>query len=127
MKIETLLHNELENEFGELSKLKVGSEEWRTAVDGIAKLTNQALEIDKLNVEYQDRIEAREAENDLKLKQMKDDKIDRIVKNGLTFAGIAIPTGVTIWGALKSWEFEKEGTVTSALGRIFMQRVGSKK
>ena len=43
MKIETVLHEEIHNEFGELKKLEVGSEGYRTAVDGICKLLDRAI------------------------------------------------------------------------------------
>ena len=57
----------------------------------------------------------------LKLMEQEAEKKDRLVKNCLTGVSIGGGIGLTIWGALKSWEFEKEGTVNSAFGRMFMQ------
>ena len=83
--------------------------------------------MNKVDIDIQERIETREFENDLKLKQMKDDKIDRWVKNGLTALGIAVPTVVTVWGTLKSFKFEEEGTITTIMGRGFINKLLPKK
>lgn len=123
MKIETLLHEEIKEEFDELGKLEVGSEQYKITVDGIAKLVDRAIEIDKLNTESEDRIDQRNVDSDLKTKQMKEDRIDRIVRNSIAIAGIVIPTVVTIWGTITTLEFEKEGTITTASGREFIKKL----
>lgn len=127
MKIETMLHNEIQNEFEELKRMQLGDEAYRTTVDGLAKLIDRAIEIDKFNAEHQERIDAREIENDLKLKQMAEEKKDRVVKNGLTLAGVIVPVGVTIWGTLKTLKFEETGTVTTMMGRGFINKLLPKK
>ena len=123
MKIETLLHEEIKDEFDELGKLEVGSEQYKITVDGIAKLVDRAIEIDKLNTESEDRIDQRNVDSDLKTKQMKEDRIDRIARNSIAIAGIIIPTVVTIWGTITTLEFEKEGTITTASGREFIKKL----
>ena len=64
---------------------------------------------------------------DLKVKQIEEEKKDRLVKNCLTAAGIVIPVWVTIWGTLKTLEFEKTGTVTTIMGRGFINKLLPKK
>ena len=123
MKIETLLHEEIKDEFDELGKLEVGSEQYKITVDGIAKLIDRAIEIDKLNTESEDRIDQRNVDSDLKTKQMKEDRIDRIVRNSIAIVGIVIPTVVTIWGTITTLEFDKEGTITTASGREFIKKL----
>lgn len=123
MKIETLLHEEIKDEFDELGKLEVGSEQYKITVDGIAKLVDRAIEIDKLNTESEDRIDQRNVDSDLKTKQMKEDRTDRIVRNSIAIVGIVIPTVVTIWGTITTLEFEKEGTITTASGREFIKKL----
>ena len=127
MKIETMLHDEIQNEFEELKRMQLGEESYRTTVEGLTKLIDRAIEIDKFNAEDQERIEAREIENNLKLKQMADEKKDRVVKNVLTGLGIVLPVGVTIWGTLKSLKFEETGTVTTMMGRGFINKLLPKK
>ena len=125
--VESLLLDEIGEEFEDLKNLETGSEEYKVAVDGLTKLVDRAIEMEKFQIEIQEKAATREIENDLKLKQMEEERKDRLVKNIIAAAGITIPAGVTIWGALKSWEFEKEGTVTSTMGRLFMNMFRPKK
>ena len=127
MSIQTLLNEEIKSEFGELSKMNLGSEEYKTAVDGLTKLVDRAIELEKIDVSSQEKIEDRETDRDLKLKQMDEDRKDRNVRNAIAVAGIVIPTVVTIWGTIKSIEFEKEGTITTIMGRGFIQKLLPKK
>lgn len=128
--IETLLKQEIEEEFGELNKIELGSNEYKTTVDGLTKLVDRAIELEKLNIEDEKRIEAqkdKEFENDLKIKQMESDKKDQKVKNGIAVAGIIVPVAVTVWGTLKSFKFEETGTVTTIMGRGFINKLLPKK
>lgn len=127
MRIETKLHEEIAKEIEELGKMQLGTDEYKGTVDGIAKLMDKAIEIEKLDVESQDRVEARQEENDFKLKQMEEDRRDRFAKNAIAVAGIVIPTVVTIWGTIKSIEFEKTGTITTIMGRGFINKLLPKK
>lgn len=123
MKIERQLHDEVLNELEELRKMEVGSDKYKVAVDGVTKLIDKAIEIEKLNVEADDRVKALESESDLKREQMSDDKKDRIVRNVIAAAGVVLPLAVTVWGTVKSIEFEKEGTITTIMGRGFISKM----
>lgn len=127
MKVETMLHDEIRNEFEELKKLEVGSDGYRAAVDGISKLLDRAIEYDKLDAECNERSLNRGFEEDYKLQLAEDEKRDRRIKNGITIAGIVIPSLITIWGTIKSLNFEKEGTVTTIMGRGFINKLLPKK
>lgn len=112
MRNETLLHEEIESEFKKLKDMDMGSEDHKATVDSLAKLMDRAIEIDKLNIENEKEI---------------GEKRDRLVRNGIAIAGIIIPTAVTIWGTCKSIEFEKEGTITTIMGRGFINKLLPKK
>lgn len=127
MNIETMMHEEIQSELEELSKIQVGSEEYKTAVDGITKLTDRVIEMRKSNIEKETKEKDREIETNLKIQQMEEERKDRIIKNIIAVAGIAVPTVVTIWGTVKSIEFEKEGTITTIMGRGFIQKLLPKK
>ena len=126
MKNETMLHEEIQNEFEELKKIEVGSDKYKTAVDGLTKLMDRAIEIDKLNVSVEDRRDTRDVDAELKQEQLEADVKDRKVRNAISLAGIIIPTAVTIWGTLKSLKFEETGTVTTNAGRNFMNQIFKK-
>ena len=127
MKNEQLLHDEIASEFEVLKGLEVGTDEYKTTVDALTKLMDRAIEIDKMNLEAEEKVWARESEVEIKKQQLKDERIDRMVKNGLTGVSVIGGLGVTIWGALKSWKFEETGTVTSAAGREFIKKLFTKK
>ena len=80
MKIEALLNEEIQDEFKNLKEMELGTEDYKTTVDGLTKLVDRAIEIDKLNIAAQDKIDSREIEVDLKQQQINDDKQDRKIR-----------------------------------------------
>lgn len=127
MKLDRMLCEEVQSELTALKDMEMGTEEYKIAVDGITKLADRAIELEKIDIEHQDKIEAQDFENGLKLKQMEVDHKNRLVQNVLTAAGIVLPIGLTVWGTFKSFEFEKEGTITTIFGRGFMNKFFTKK
>ena len=123
MSIQRLLREEIESEFKELSTITPGGENYKVAVDGITKLMDRAIEMEKNEIDRQDRIDARDSENELKTKQMEDEEKDRFVKNLLAGVGTIGGLVVTIWGAKKAWKFEETGTVASPVGRSFINKL----
>lgn len=119
----TLLTNEIASQMEELSHLEVGSTQYETAVNGITKLMDRALEIDRLEAEMQDKTDAREMDACFKQQQLDADKHDRKIKNLLTGLGIGIPAGISVWGTLKSIEFEKFGSITTLAGKTHLNKV----
>ena len=114
--IETLLHEEIQDGFDALSRMERGTETHKATVDEVAKLFDKAIEIEKLEIEAKEREKARE-----------EDRKDRRVKNGIAIGGIVLPLAVTIWGTFKTLKFEEEGTITTALGRGFINKLIPKK
>lgn len=112
MKNEALLHEAIESGFKKLKGLTVGSEEYEATVNELTKLIDRAIEIDKINIEYE---------------RVNDEKKDRWIKHGLTAAGIILPLGVTVWGTFVTINFEKEGVVSTLMGRGFFNRLIPKK
>lgn len=119
MSIETLLRGEIEEEFSKLNEMKVGTEEYRTTVDGLTKLIDKAIDIEKIEAE----IETKNAEMAFKTKQMEEENKDRLIKNVIAVAGVVIPVGVTIWGTLVSFKFEETGSITTIMGRGFINKL----
>lgn len=126
-KVETLLHEEIQEEFVELGKLEVGSDVYKTAVDGLTKLCDRAIELEKIKADKEFKREQLDVDTQMKTKQAEDERKDKLVKNILTGAGIVIPTAATIWGTLKSIKFEETGTITTIMGRGFIQKLLPKK
>ena len=78
-------------------------------------------------MEVKEREKAREIEASLKRAQMEEDRKDRRVKNGIAIGGIVLPLAVTIWGTFKTFRFEETGTITTMMGRGFINKLIPKK
>lgn len=127
MNIEHLLYDEMENEFEKLRDKEPGSDEHKAIVDELVKLMDRAIEMEKVNNDCEDKTEIRENEQALKKQQFEDEKRDRLIKNIISIAGIALPLMVTIWGTKVSLKFEEEGTFTTLMGRGFINKLLPKK
>ena len=127
MSLEEMLREELIGELDELKDIELGKEEYKVAVDGITKLYDRLIETQKLEVDIEERSRNRESDEKLKREQMADAKKDCKIKYGIDIASIIIPVAVTVWGVIKSFEFEKEGTITTLVGRGFINKLLPKK
>ena len=112
MNMKTLLDVEIEELFNELANLKKDAKEYADVESKLATLMDRRIEIEK--------IESSEAQAE---KQMKEDRKTRLAKNIIDVGAIILPLAVTIWGAKASFRFEEEGTITTAIGRKFMDKL----
>lgn len=127
MCVEKLLREELEQEIGELGNLTLGSDEYKSTVDGVSKLMDKLNDSNKIELDAQERAAARESEAELKMEQIENDKKNRRSQVFTTIAGIVIPVAVTIWGTLTTLKFEETGTVTTTAGKKLTGRLFDKK
>lgn len=149
MSIETLLYDEIETEFEKLRVKDPGSEEHKAIVNELVLLMDRAIKMEQVNNDCKDKTETREnelklreeqfekeqamkqeqfeSEQSMKKQQLDDEKRDRLVKNIISVAGIALPLIVTIWGTKVSLKFEEEGTFTTIMGRGFINKLLPKK
>lgn len=125
MSIKTQLEDEIRDEFEALRKIEVGSDTYRATVEGLTKLVDRKIEMDKVEVDARERVIKRNDDNEFKEMQLADDRKDRAIKNGLTVATLVITTGTTIWGILKSLkiEFKDNEMITSTVGKELMKKV----
>ena len=119
MEIEELLREEIKSELSILEEMDIGSDAYKATVDSVTKLTDRLIELKKLSVDSSDKV----VEHDLKREQLDEERKDRLVRNCIAVAGIIIPSVITIWGTVKSFEFEKEGTITTSIGRGFINKL----
>ena len=127
MSVKALLNDEIKDEIEQLRKVELGSDQHKIAADALAKLLDKSIEMDRLDLEDQDRFEAREAENELKQKEIEDEKKDRKVKNILTGVSVIGGFALTVWGTCISIKFEETGSFTTIMGRGFIQKLLPKK
>ena len=125
--IKNLLQEEVQNEIELLSKMELGDDKYEKTVNGITKLADRVIEIQKAEYEKDCKKDSQEDDREFKQKQLESENKDRKVKNVLTGLGIVIPAGLTVWGTMKSLKFETEGTVTTIIGRGFLNKLLPKK
>ena len=123
MDMEKMLGEEIKTEFEALKELKAGEEPHKATVDSLTKLMDRAIELKKIDATAEEENTTRAIETDLKLKQMQDEKKDRLVKNIMMGAKDVAMIGVVIWGTVVSMNFEKEGTLTTSAGRKHLNKL----
>lgn len=93
-----------------LPEIPQGTEEQKIATDSTAKLLSELREMEKS-----------EKDNEIKLIQMKNDNMNRMIEHGITIAssigGAFLLTGMSF----VILDFEKEGSITSKIGKMFIE------
>ena len=120
MGIKNILWDEIEKEVKELSKMQVGTDQYKVTVDGIARLSDKIIELEKL--ESENAVKdfenfARTEEQDLKREQLKSEKRDRAVKNVITVGTAVLSVAVYALAFIASTNFEREGSFTTEGGK----------
>ena len=120
MGIKNILWDEIEKEVKELSKMQVGTDQYKVTVDGIARLSDKIIELEKLESEnavkdFENFV--RTEEQDLKREQLKSEKWDRAVKNVITVGTAVLSVAVYALAFIASTNFEREGSFTTEGGK----------
>lgn len=125
MRFEELLKNEICEDLKNLSNTEFGSDEYKIGVDAVTKLIDREAELRKIEVERIEKIEIRKADEEFKTKQLKENRIEKVIGYVINVAGIVIPVIVTVWGTKISLKFEETGTMTTTAGRNFFGKIFS--
>lgn len=123
MSLKALFGVAIEDGFEKLDKMEVGSDSYVSTSDQLIKMSDRIIKIEELELNSENQ----KNEKELRLKQMKQEQIDRYVKHGLTAVSVLGGLALTIWGAKASWRFEETGTITSTAGRKFINNLFFKK
>lgn len=123
MSIKTNLVKEFENEIEELGKLELGSDKYDSTVDGVCKLADRIIEIDKLESENDEKDRQREVDVNLKVSQMESENRDRLIRNCIEGTKVIGGFGLAAWAFIASMNFEKEGTLTTEGGRTALRQL----
>lgn len=123
MSVKNVLSEEFHNELKELRKLKVGTDEYRIAVEGVTKLADRIIEIEKNEQEASIKEISRQDENELKAAQLEDEKRAQLIRNWIEGIKIVGGLGFAAWAFVASMNFEKEGTLTTEGGRNALRQL----
>lgn len=127
MRIEELLKNEICEDLENLRDIEFGSDEYKVGIDAVTKLIDREAELRRIEVERLEKIESRKADEAYKAKQIKENRVEKVIGYVISVAGILIPVAVKIWGTKVSLKFEEEGTVTTTAGRNFFSELFSRR
>lgn len=120
--IKNLLEEEIKNEIENLASLEPGSEQHSTAVESLAKLYKVKLDEDKTSMEYLDKTQNRESDEDFKVAQIEENVKDRYVRIGIAAAELVLPLMFYAFWMRKGFKFEEKGTYTSTTFRGLFSR-----
>ena len=115
MSIPTKLEIEIDDTLEAMAGMDKGSEQFRVAADGVGKLLVQAIEIERLEDEREEKKLARQKERNELI-------IDTVYKG----VKIAAEVGLVMWGTVICLNFEKTGTVTTRIGGGFLNALRPK-
>lgn len=100
-----------------LRDLELGSEQYRSSVDGITKIADRLIRIEEVEIDREMRARQLEADNAIKSRQLRDERKDRVIKNSIGIGTFIVTTALSVWGINKTFKFDATDTVTSTLGR----------
>ena len=116
MSIKQSLIDEYNSQLEVISKMEVGTEAYKIAVDGLTKIADRIIELEKLESDSSIKWESMSLDNELKAIQIKEEKRDRIIKNCIEIGKIG-GTSLLTWAAFKAaMNFEKNGYLFSTEG-----------
>ena len=143
-----LLRDAITRQLKAMQGMEVGTDEYKSAVDSLTKMVDRKNEIDKIDLQYHQQndekkqhdrdyglkkrqlnqeIYSRERELKLREQQMAAEKKDRRIQHSLTIVSLGTNVVLVVWGVYKTFKFEETGTVTSPLGRGFINMILPKK
>lgn len=128
--IKDKLSREISSELDKLASMGLGTDQYKNTVESISKLIDKQNDIDKIDLEREKQqlsnyVETTKFEKQKELDEY--NKKDQLIKNIISIGSIIIPVFVTVWGTYKTLKFEETGTVTTIMGRGFINKLIPKK
>lgn len=112
MSVKTDLIAEFNDQLAEVGKLDVGSEKYKIGVDGVVKLADRIIEIEKFESETELKKANYDEEAYRNDRQFEDEKKDRKIRNAIEIAKVVTgfaSLGLTAAAFVMSMNFEKSG------------------
>lgn len=123
MGIKNDLTAEFNSQLEEVSRMEVGGEKYKIAIDGLTKLADRIIEIEKHEQEAAFNSSTHTNDHAIKTAQLADEKHDRRVRNGIEAVKVVGGFGLAAWAFVASMNFEKEGTLTTEGGRSALRQL----
>lgn len=121
MSIKHDLIEEFNNQLEEVSKIEVGTEKYKITMDGVTKLADRIIEIEKCEAESDIAGETRVNNELSKAEELRIDKRDKIIRNVIEGVKVVGGFGLTAWAFVAAMNFEKEGVLTTEGGKAALR------
>lgn len=121
MSVKTLVMQEVCDQITEISKMEVGTETSKTAINGVGVLIDKVIDLEKLEIDKQ-KIELETAKVDIERDKVELDKKDKKIKNQLSIGTAIVGAGITVGMSLLAFVYEERGTITTKAGNKFVDR-----
>lgn len=112
MSMKQMLDDEIVFRLSQLREADAGTEQDEAKVNTMLKLMDRSIELKKIESDVEEQNKRRD-----------DEKRDHMIRNIMTGVKDVAIIGVTIWGTVAAFNFEKEGTITSSAGRKHLNKV----
>lgn len=119
-KFDRLLGEEVESQLEEVHKISLGTDESKIAIDGVAKLADRSIELEKLRIQEEDLAEKRNMDYELRSEQIKKEHLRGMIDIGtkvlIGLGGLAL----SVWGTIYTTNFEREDNYTTSASRSWI-------
>lgn len=126
MRNQTILHDEIESELKNLGTMDCGSEDYKVAAEGLTKLLDRAIEMEKLDISQKEAEANRDNEIEKLMLQIEEDKKTRRSNVGLNLLTVAAGVGTAILGTFVTLKFEETGSVSTIAGKEWTRKLFNK-
>lgn len=119
-KFNRLLGEEVESQIEEVHKISLGTDESKIAIDGVTKLADRSIELEKLRIQEEDLAEKRNMDYELRSEQIKKEHLRGMIDIGtkvlIGLGGLAL----SVWGTIYTTNFEREDNYTTSASRSWI-------
>lgn len=119
-KFDRLLNEEVESQLEEVHKISLGTDESKIAIDGVAKLADRSIELEKMRIQEEDLAEKRNMDYELRSEQIKKEHLRGMIDIGtkvlIGLGGLAL----SVWGTIYTTNFEREDNYTTSASRSWI-------
>lgn len=126
MRNQIMLHDEIESELKNLGTMDCGSEDYKVAAEGLTKLLDRAIEMEKLDISQKEAEANRDNEIEKLMLQIEEDKKNRRSNVGLNLLTVAAGVGTAILGTFVTLKFEETGSVSTIAGKEWTRKLFNK-
>lgn len=117
MSIKEKIVEEFDSQMDILHDMKLGTDEYKVTVDGITKLADRAIELEKLEAEMKSKNADRELETYFKTQELATAKKENKTRTAVDLVKTVAPIAAAFAMGIISMRWEKVDTLTSTAGK----------